>query len=129
MDKVGKLLEKLPSLKDPHSEFALLCSCFSLPKVAFTLRTTPPLQSCLREWKRFDSMVRESLDRVLGSNLDNKAYQQAQLPVSLGGLGLRSAAAHSSSAFLSSSFASEPLMDSLLHPEEFTPNRLAALTH
>ena len=65
----------------------------------------------------------------MGSIICDSAFQQAQLPVSLGGLGLRSAASHTSSAFLASSFAAEPLMEGLLHLDQLTIDRTAALTH
>ena len=34
VDKVGTLLDSLPALENPHAEFVLLRSCFSLPKVS-----------------------------------------------------------------------------------------------
>ena len=42
IQKVQELTKLLPLIKDPHSEFVLLRSCFSLPKIVFLLRTTTP---------------------------------------------------------------------------------------
>ena len=38
VEKVQSVVELLPLLKDPHSEFVLLRSCLSLPKIMFMLR-------------------------------------------------------------------------------------------
>ena len=54
VDKVEALLEKLPSLENPHGEYNLLRSCFSVPKVSYLLRTCPPTVPCLQHWKKFD---------------------------------------------------------------------------
>ena len=35
VEKVLQMLEKLPNLKDPHCEFAILRSCLALPKVVY----------------------------------------------------------------------------------------------
>ena len=102
VEKVKVLLDKLHSLEDPHMEFVLLRSCFSLPKVSYALRTSPPTQHCLSHWEMFDCHICETLIRILGSNIGEDQWLQAQLPVSMGGLGLRSAALHASAAFLSS---------------------------
>ena len=37
VDKVSAILERLPALQNPHAEFVLLKSCFSLPKVSYIL--------------------------------------------------------------------------------------------
>ena len=42
VDKVKEILDRLPLMEDPHSEYVLLRSCLSIPKVMFTLRTTNP---------------------------------------------------------------------------------------
>ena len=78
----------------------------------------------------FDSLVREALNKILCSNVDDTAWLQAQLPVSMGGLGLRSAANHSSVAFLSSVHASQELLgDMLTTLESPKPDTSAALSH
>ena len=102
IDKVQKLLQSLPGLKNPHAEFVLLRSCFSLPKVGYLMRVCSPSLPCLSNWKTFDSLVRDSLNRILGTSLSESAWLQAQLSVAQGGLGLRSAAYHASAAHISS---------------------------
>ena len=120
--KVKSLLDKLPLLKDPHSEFVLLKSCFSLPKISYTLRTIPTKDAFLKQWENVDCHSRESLYRILGSNMDDNAWLQAQLPVYIGGLGLRSAVSHSSASYIASAFESESLSGKLLQDEEVKLN-------
>jgi hypothetical protein len=50
----------------------------------------------------FDGIIRDSLGIILGKPLTDRQWTQASLPVSLGGLGIRSAVAHATAAFLSS---------------------------
>ena len=47
-----ELLGNLHFLKDPHSEFALLRNCFSLPKLSYITRTVPPGPH-LQSYQRF----------------------------------------------------------------------------
>ena len=108
----------LPLIKDPHSEFVLLHSCFSLPKVIYLLRAINPLAH-QDFWSSFDEMIRDSLNHILGSSLNDAQWSQAQLPVSMGGLGFRSALLHSSGAYIASIQASELLCQSLALPRSF----------
>ena len=93
VEKVRGAVEKLPLLQDPHTEFVLLRSCLSLPKIMFMLRAVDTLdfQEQLLE---FDSIVRGALSHLLGSPLTDIQWAQASLPVAMGGLGLRSAVDH-----------------------------------
>ena len=110
---IRELTQLLPLIKDPHSEFVLLRSCFSLPKIVFLLRSTDPtLHQNL--WATFDGLIRDTLIHILGSAIQDKQWAQAQLPVAMGGLGLRGAVNHSAGAFISSVYASEVLKEGLL---------------
>ena len=113
VDKVREITALLPNLKDPHTEYALLKSCLSLPKLMFSLRTfeTRGLQDLLKE---FDRLTREALTRILGSPVPDLQWQQAKLPVSMGGLGLRAAEDHAPAAYATSYIASQPLVRQLL---------------
>ena len=42
LEKIRQISDKLPQLQDAHTEFSLLRSCLSLPKVMYTLWTTDP---------------------------------------------------------------------------------------
>ena len=113
VEKVRQVTELLPLLQDPHTELVLLRCCLSLPKFSFVLRTTntTELQHLLRE---FDTITRDGLARILGTTLDDKAWQQAKLPVSLGGMGLRCAEDHAPAAHTASVLGSQHLLQGLL---------------
>ena len=73
---------------------------------------------CL-ELAEYDRQVREAVIRILGCPLGDLAWEQAKLPVSMGGLGLRAATDHSAAAYASSFLASQPLARQLLRlPDE-----------
>ena len=108
VEKIGDTIALLPLLKDPQTEYVLLRSCLALPKVSFLLRTvnTSYFASLL---KQFDALVREALIRILGAPVDDPQWLQAKLPISLGGMGLRGAEDHASSAHVSSLLSSYTL--------------------
>ena len=117
INKVREITALLPNLKDPHTEYALLKSCLSLPKLMFSLRTveTTGLQDLLRE---FDRLTREALTRMLGSPVSDLQWEQAKLPVLMGGLGLRAAEDHAPAAYATSFIASQPLVRQLLGTQQ-----------
>ena len=63
------------------------------------MRTVPPhlITSIARV---FDGKQRKCLEHILHTSLPVAAWQQAQLGVRLGGLGLRSVEAHAEAAFV-----------------------------
>ena len=106
----------------------------SLPKFSFVLRSTntTDLSHLLRD---FDGITRDGLARILGTILDDKAWTQAKLPVSLGGMGLRCAEDHAPVAYASSVLACQPLLQQLLGNDSqeaeaavLPPSLLQALT-
>ena len=109
---VQALLGELHQLEDPHIELTLLRNCFALPKFAFALRTvdTSRHSAVLQE---FDNSVKEAVEGILGSPLPPLQYDQAVLPISMGGLGLRQAKQHSSSAYLASVGATAMLVQEI----------------
>ena len=113
VEKVRNAVQLLPLLQDPHTEFVLLRSCLSLPKIMFILRALNTLdyQEPLME---FDSIIRGALSHLLGSPLTDIQWAQASLPVAMGGVGLRSAVDHAPVAHAVSLIAAQPLLDGLL---------------
>ena len=113
IDKVKELTDRLPLMQDAHCEYVLLRSCLSIPKVMFSLRTTDPLHH-QPLWQRFDSIIRESLTRIIGVPLNDCQWLQAQLPVSKGGLGMRAAWDHAPAAYVTSVIFSQELKEGIL---------------
>ena len=77
------------------------------------LRTVPP-NSILPQLQLFDSNLRYSLSHVCNASVSDRAWRQATLPLSLGGLGLREASCVSPAAFLGSCVGSQGLCARLL---------------
>ena len=69
------------------------------------------------------------MNRILGASLSDEAWTQAQLPVSLSGLGLRSAEEHASSAFLGSINDTEATVRDLVKLTNVHMDLHAALVH
>ena len=132
VDKIASITALLPDLQDPHVEFCLLRSCLALPKLMFLLRTVDT-SGHLDILAEYDRLVREALIKILGCPLEDLAWDQAKLPVSMTGLGLRSAIDHSLAAYSTSFLASQPLVQRLLHADaeqeasQLDPALLAAL--
>ena len=113
VEKVQRITSMLHHLEDPHTESVLLRSCLALPKLLFSLRTveTTSHKEVLEE---YDRVTREGISRIIGVPLTDHQWLQANLPVSMGGLGLRAAEDHAPAAFASSYLTSQPLLRSLL---------------
>ena len=127
--KVQEITSLLPDLKDPHTEFSLLRSCLSLPKIMFILRSvdTTAHRHLLAQ---FDLITREALNRILGAPLDDLSWRQAKLPVQHGGMGLRAAMDHGAAAYSTSFLQSQPMVKQLLNvtdDDELAPLNPAVL--
>ena len=86
-DKVSslKVMGSRSCLHTKHDAILLLRHCIATPRVLYTLRTAPCVQSpCLED---FDLELRSILSNVLNINLDNDlVWSQVTLPVRKGGL-------------------------------------------
>ena len=67
---------------------------------------------------RFDCSTREALTKILGSPLSSEQWLQSKLPVSLGGLGLRSAVDHAAASHVASLLTSETHVRRLMRNSE-----------
>lgn len=100
MEKVKTMFSRLEHLHT-HSAFFLLKNCFAIPKLTYLIRTSPA-------WKftgfinSFDDLLKGTLESILNIKLENKAWTQATLPTSFGGLGTRRLENIALPAFLSS---------------------------
>ena len=111
-DKVKHLQDLLPELEDPQVELQLLRQCLSSCKVVHMLRTVSP--HMLHNIALFDEQLHNSLSRVVRTSLSDLTWQQATLPLWMGGLGIRQASNMSHAAFLGSCSASKELVCQLL---------------
>ena len=111
-------------LEDSQLQTTFLRSCLYLPKFNFALRTCPP-SVILMATSAFDASVREALEDITGGPLSDWAWLKANLPCSLGGLNLWSAALHAPAAYISSIVNSLDLVSLILG---YTPNLPLALS-
>ena len=58
-------------------------------------------------WTQFDTYIQDTFNLMIKVNNDKCQWQEAQLPVSMGGFGLRSAVMHGMAAFTSSVVSTE----------------------
>ena len=65
-------------------------------------------------YERMSCIGTSSISRILGAPVGERAWQQAQLPVAMGGMGLRGAEDHAPAAYAASVLASQPLSRALL---------------
>jgi hypothetical protein len=117
-NRVGKcasLMDKLHTLEDTQIQFGLLRSCFGFPKFPHCLRSCDP-NTMKDAYEAFDESQCRAVSDCIGAQVcvDDNQWLQASLPVSMGGLGIRSAVAHSSAAFVASSLQTEDLVHKLL---------------
>ena len=106
-----KLLSVLLEMADSalHVAISLLRICGGFCKLVHISRTTPP--SLFSEaLHAFDGETRSCFSACLAADVMDAAWQQAQLSLSFGGLGLRS---HSSSAFLAASGVGNTIFSNL----------------
>lgn len=101
------LLGRIAKLEDPQVSLHLTRTCASFGKFVYVARTTPPvlIQEALTAC---DDDVRESLASFAALQLSDTAWSQAQLPLSRGGLGLRSVSEHCAAAYISSHIRALP---------------------
>jgi hypothetical protein len=95
------------SLLHTHDALVILRYSLSVPKLMYTLQTAncsgrPALQ-------QFDDILRDGLSAILNISLTDDQWVQASLPVSSGGLGIRSATMLAPSAFLASAAGTSDL--------------------
>ena len=106
--KAVALLEKISSLQDTQCALHLVRQCASFCKLAYSVRVVPPAlhANSLRE---FSTDLRNAMQLMISTRIDDDGWTQAQLGIKAGGLGLRGAHDHAAAAFLSSTMACRDL--------------------
>ena len=92
----------------------LIRLCGGFCRLNHIARATPPSLS-FKALQLFDEDIRQCFSSSAGIDASDAAWQQAQLSLSRGGLGLRSLAHHASAAFISSLSSSGLAPDSSQH--------------
>jgi hypothetical protein len=118
-----KIIGERLCLLQSHDALTILRHSFALPKLLYTLRTSPAYSSSLLvSW---DNLLRSIVSRI--TNIDfrpeDPSWLQATLPINSGGLGIRSASHLAPSAFLASADEASKLIHHLL------PHNLVDITY
>ena len=102
---LGVMGERLQHL-DTHIAILLLRHSFAIPKLLYTLRTSPCFLS--PNLALYDNRLRSIVGAITNINFEpnTSAWTQASLPVKYGGLGFRSAVQLAPSALMASAAAS-----------------------
>lgn len=109
---IVKSQERLKNLS-AHVALTLFRSCLSMPKLTYTLRTSPiwlyPVEA-----QELDDTIRYTLEELLNVSLDDNQWQQAALPIRHGGLGIRQIRDTGLPAFLASAHGVVELVTRIL---------------
>jgi len=108
---LARAIDRLKLLSS-HDALVILKSALSTPKLLYTLRSSPC--SDHPELERFDALLRSGLSGIINISISDVNWIQASLPVSDGGLGIRSAALLAPSAFLASAAGTRNLQSNIL---------------
>ena len=100
-------------LIDNHQAFVLLRNCFAIPKLQYLLRAAPAYKH-ETELSNFDEDLKEAVTMITNVEMDEDSWNQAALPVKLGGLGCRKASDIALPAFLSSLHSVSDLVKTIL---------------
>ena len=96
--------------------------CLGWPKFGYSLRMCDP-DVHTAVYERFDEVVHDVLSSILAATISDHQWTLAMLPIDHGGAGLRSVAAHSTAAHLSSVADSSTLVKAIL-TNHFSPRPL-----
>jgi hypothetical protein len=111
IEKIKLMVDRLPTLQ-AHTALFLLKNTFSIPRLVYLLRCSPT-------WKvphlleEFDLLMRSGLEGITNVSIDDASWAQSSLPVSRGGLGIRSARDLSIPAFMASIACTKDLVSSI----------------
>jgi hypothetical protein len=96
-----EVVSKLQEFEDSQAAMYLLRVSYSVVRAVHFMRTTP-----INHWRnqgaRFDSVVRDTAELILGARMSDETYKQASLTPKLGGLGLRKIVDHAGFALSAS---------------------------
>ena len=108
LELLGERLKLLHS----HDALCLLRNALALPKILYALGTAPCFSSPILS--DLDQIQRSLLEAVCNVSLNDVSWSQASLPISAGGLGIRSFVMLASSAFLASAAGSSLISQRIL---------------
>lgn len=113
--RLSRMHARLP-LMPAQAAYFLLRHSLGIPRVIYFLRASPAFMAP-PDLQILDSVLLRCAEVCLNISLDAPARAQLQLPVSSGGLGLRSPSSLALSAFLSSAHSCKDIVEDHLGPD------------
>ena len=110
--KADVLLTEIAGIDDAQVTHKLLSRCMGTARVMHAMRTTRP-DWMLGQLEHVDKSMAITVETCFGFAMPPSAEVQASLPVSLGGLGFRSAKRHAAVAYLCSRVATRSLCEAM----------------
>ncbi len=107
-----ELLDALGALENAQVALHLLRQCASFCRLSYSARVVPP-SAHTAALQAMDDSVRACLEQLLGCAPGDASWQQAQLKLNNGGLGLRSAQKHATAAYVAPRAANTELCQKL----------------
>ncbi|KAK8720595.1 hypothetical protein OTU49_013221 [Cherax quadricarinatus] len=111
LEELRRMEQRIGNL-DTHDALYLLTKCLSLLRLTYFLRCAPSYDNPILH--EYDSILRQIFTKVLNLTLEDGQWNQATLPVRLGGIGVRKSSQIALPAFLSSCIASRELVAAIL---------------
>ena len=122
---IRRLCDHLKHL-DRHTALFFLVHFVSAPRLLYLLRSAP-LYLVPKSLKVVDSLVRDTLVQISNVTISERSWEQAKLPIRLGGLGVRSVEDLALPCYIASLHAATPLIRSIytdLPPPSEIPSSL-----
>ena len=110
--KADVLLTEISGIDDAQVTHKLLSRCMGTARIMHAMRTTRP-DWMLSALEHVDKSMAVTTETCFGFAMPPPAEVQASLPVSLGGLGFRSARRHAAAAYLCSRVATRSLCEAM----------------
>lgn len=97
-----------------HTALFLLRNCMAVPMMSYLIRSAPIFQNVLLS--KLDNILKSSLEHILNASLEDGHWNQATLPISLGGIGVRKLDSIAIPAYCSSVYSTKELVNQIFDP-------------
>lgn len=112
IEKLKLMVQRLDKLNSHHS-YCLMRSSLTIPQLNYLLRTTP-CWLALDMLEEYDRILKTAMEGIVNCNFSVESWDEATLPVKLGGLGLRNATTLCYSSFLGSIHSVSDLVQTIV---------------
>lgn len=112
LEKLKTMVSRMDKLNAHHS-YCLLRSSLSIPQLNYLLRTTPCWKA-LDSLEEYDRILKSTMEKITNCRFPGGSWDEATLPVKLGGLGLRNATNLCYSSFLGSIHSVSELVSTII---------------